>query len=157
MSTYIKDQIDQLAGLSRTELLQRWQDLYGRAAPSGIRRELLIPFLAYRIQESAYGGLSSKTRALLKSAQRDLENARKPGARPQQKPMKVGTQFLRQWGGEMRVVSVTDAGFEYRSKNYRSLSEIARLITGTRWSGPAFFGLKKSSQLTLKKNVKRPD
>jgi hypothetical protein len=69
----------------------------------------------------------------------------------------VGTQFLRRWGGEMRMVSVTEAGFEYRNNNYRSLSEIARLITGTRWSGPAFFGLNKSSQPPLENHVKRSD
>jgi hypothetical protein len=157
MSAYIKDQIGELAGLSRKQLLERWHSLYGRSAPTGIRRELLIPFLAYRIQENAFGGLSSKTRALLKSAQRELENARKPGARPQRTPMKVGTQFLRRWGGEMRMVSVTEAGFEYRNNNYRSLSEIARLITGARWSGPAFFGLNKSSQPPLENHVKRSD
>jgi hypothetical protein len=75
--------------------------------PSGIRRELLTPFLTYQIQENAYGGISSKTLAQLRTAQRDLENARKLGARSHQKPIKVGTQLLRRCGGEMRVVSAT--------------------------------------------------
>jgi hypothetical protein len=143
MTAYIEAQITALDGLSRKQLLERWRALYKNNAPSGIRRELMIPFLAYRTQEIAYGGLSAATRAQIKAANRSIESARKPSGRPPKQPVKVGTQFLRRWGSVMHVVSATEAGFDYQGKSYRSLSEIARLITGTRWSGPAFFGLKK--------------
>lgn len=151
MRDCIKDQIDELARFSRKKLLHRWQELYGKTAPSGLRRELMIPFLAYRIQEKAYGGLSSKTRAQLKSVLRNSQSGRS-----RRHEMKVGTQFIRRCGGATHVVSVIETGFEYRGKNYRSLSEIARLITGTRWSGPAFFGLTKSVQPSIKIHAKRP-
>jgi len=148
MAPDIKDQLAELGRMSRDRLIERWADLYGRSAPPRIRRELLIPFLAYRIQEKAYGGLSEATRAKLKEFSRELERRADRGSATR---LKVGTQFLRSWGSATHVVSVTGAGFDYRGKEYRSLSEIARLITGTRWSGPAFFGLKKSASSRSKK------
>jgi hypothetical protein len=151
MEPYIKDQIEELAGLSRKQLLDRWQDLHGRPAPSGIRGELLIPFLAYRIQEKAYGGLSPRTRAQLNAGARSLMSAEKPGGRVPLQQMKIGTQLLRRWRDAIHVVTVTEAGYNYQGKSFRSLSEIARSITGTRWSGPAFFGLKKSSSVKSEK------
>lgn len=144
MDTKTADQIGKLFGLSRNRLLGRWQELYGKTAPSGIRREVMIPFLAYRIQEIAEGGLSAAARAQIKSAVRNLECARNSPNRSARSRIKTGTRILRHWGREMHEVSVTEKGYEYRGHGYRSLSEIARLITGTRWSGPAFFGLKKS-------------
>jgi len=141
MTRDIKDQIAEIREMSRARLVERWSELYGRPAPPRIRRELLIPFLIYRVQELAFGGLSSATRARLKAAARSLGNGNGRDNRPQ---VKAGTQFLRTWSGTTHVVSATETGFDYRGKKYRSLSQIARLITGTRWSGPAFFGLKKS-------------
>jgi hypothetical protein len=144
MDTNTTDLIAQLFGLSRSQLLGRWQDLYGKAPPIGIRREVMIPFLAYRIQEIAEGGLSAAARAQIKSAARNLESTRNSPNRSTRPIIKTGTRVLRHWGREMHEVSVTESGYEYCGHGYRSLSEIARLITGTRWSGPAFFGLKKS-------------
>ena len=143
MDTKITDQIAELFRQSRNQLLGQWQELYGKIPPSGIRREVMIPFLAYRIQENAQGGLSASARAQIKSVARDLECARKSPNRATRLRIKTGTRILRRWGSEMHEVSVTETGYEYRGHGYRSLSEIARLITGTRWSGPAFFGLKK--------------
>ena len=101
----------------------------------------MIPFLAYKIQERAHGGLGPRTRAELRRIARGLE--RPPGsAEPRtQRRIKPGTRLVRQWRGETHEVAVGESGFEYRGTDYRSLSEIARKITGTRWSGPAFFGL----------------
>ena len=129
--------------LSRSQLLDRWQKLYGKTPPPGIRREIIIPFLAYRIQESTEGGLSPAAQAMLKSAARQLErteNSETPVRKPR---MKSGTRLLRRWKGELHEVDVTETAYQYRDHEYRSLSEIARKITGTRWSGPAFFGLTK--------------
>jgi hypothetical protein len=153
MDTKTTDQIAKLLGLSRNQLLGRWRELYGKVPPSGIRREVMIPFLAYRIQENAEGGLSAATRAQLKSAARSLECARKAPNRSTPSRIKTGTRVLRRWGREMHEVSVTETGYEYRGHRYRSLSEIARLITGTRWSGPAFFGLKKSAPMRVRKSA----
>jgi len=147
MKANIPDQIANLRTLSRQQLLDLWQKLYRRAAPNGIRRELMVPFLAYRIQENAYGGLKPAVRNELRRMARRLENptaATEPLLRPK---IKVGTRIIRQWRGETHEVSVTQSGYEYRGSSHRSLSEIARKITGTRWSGPAFFGLNKRSSV----------
>lgn len=106
----------------------------------------MIPFLAYRIQEIAYGGLKPSTRSELRRITRGIENLSSSGAKTIQPRIKPGTQIVRQWRGETHEVVVTESGYQYRHASYKSLSEIARNITGTRWSGPAFFGLKTSKQ-----------
>jgi|SRR4029077_10552211 hypothetical protein len=141
MRTDISNQVSRLRTLSRHELLDLWRDVYGRVAPSAIRREVLVPFLAYKIQENAYGGLKPATRAELRRMARALE--RNPSSKPHIRPrIKPGTRLFRQWRGQMHEVFVTESGYEYRGVGYRSLSEIARKVTGARWSGPAFFRLK---------------
>lgn len=106
----------------------------------------MIPFLAYRIQENAFGGLKASTRAELRRIARGIGNTSSSGAQMRQPRIKPGTQIIRQWRGETHEVVVTESGYQYRQASYKSLSEIARNITGTRWSGPAFFGLKTSKQ-----------
>jgi len=142
MDKGIEGQIAQLRTSSRKQLLEAWQELYERPAPTGIRREFLIPFLAYRMQERAYGGLSSSAWSELRRIARSIEKS-EGSARLVLKPkIKVGTRLLRGWRGQTHEVIATKSGYEYRGFGFRSLSEIARKITGTRWSGPAFFGMK---------------
>jgi hypothetical protein len=145
MASQIPNQIVKLQVLSRSQLLDLWQEVYKKEAPPGIRREILVPFLAYRIQENAYGSLKPAALAELRRIARALDRNRtsnEPLGRPR---IKTGTRLLREWRGRTHEVFVTESGFEYQRVSYRSLSEIARRITGTRWSGPAFFGLKKTS------------
>jgi hypothetical protein len=142
MALNVSGQIAKLPSFSRQQLLDLWLKLYGRTAPPGIRRELMVPFLAYRMQEKAYGGLKPATRAQLLRIARALENATSTTEWLSKPKIKPGTRILRQWRGETHEIMVTESGYEYRAASYRSLSEIARKITGTRWSGPAFFGLK---------------
>jgi len=106
----------------------------------------MAPCLAYRIQEICYGGLKLATRAELKRMARNLEKdpSSELAARVRIKP---GTRLFRQWRGQMHEIFVTETGYEYRGDLYRSMSEVARKITGTRWSGPAFFGLKQAHSL----------
>jgi hypothetical protein len=137
------DQILELQNLSRNQLLDRWHKLYGKTPPPGIRREVIIPFLAYRIQENTEGGLSPAVRAMLKSAIRQLQRTHNSERRIRYSRMRSGTRVCRRWKDEMHEVDITETAYQYRGHEYRSLSEIARKITGTRWSGPAFFGLKK--------------
>ena len=142
MEANISGQIAHLRRLSRQQLLDLWQELHKMAISPGLRREVMIPFLAYRIQEIAYGGLKTATRAELRRLARALE--RSPSNELLNQPrIKSGTRLSRHWHGEMHEVFVTESGFEYEGVAYRSLSEIARKVTGTRWSGPAFFGLNK--------------
>jgi len=152
MSADIAGQIAQLRGFSRQRLLEMWQKLYKKTVPLGIRREIMVPILAYKIQENAYGGLKPATRAELRRIARSLEKSTastRLRIRPRIKP---GSRLLRRWRGEMHEVFVADLGYEYRGASYRSLSEIARKITNTRWSGPAFFGLKSASSVRGRRN-----
>lgn len=147
MALQIPDQIAKLQGLSRSELMDLWQKIYKKPAPQGIRREILVPFLAYRIQENAYGvlkpGVLAELRRVAKALDRD-QSSKTPFVRAR---LKTGTRLFREWRGRTNEVFVTDSGYEYRGVSHRSLSEIARKITGTRWSGPAFFGLKKTNSV----------
>ena len=145
MASQITDQIDKLRTLSRSQLLDLWQKLYNKAAPPGIRREILVPFLAYRIQENAHGGLKPTALAELRRIARALDKNRMSNGPVVRTRIKTGTRLFRQWRGQTHEAFVTESGYEYRRVGYRSLSEIARKITGTRWSGPAFFGLKKTN------------
>ena len=125
------------------------RDLYGTESPS-YNRAHIVKRLAYRIQELAYGGLSEATRDQLRE---HLENERldtetERVTRMTRRQTKngvpvVGTRIVRDWHGERHEVTVVQGGFEYEGRRYRSLSAIARAITGTRWNGPAFFGLRK--------------
>jgi len=138
----ISQKLAELPHLSRQQLLDLWHKLY-RRPPLGLRREVLIPFLAYRIQENAYGGLKPSTRAELRRIARLLEPSDGPAKRLVRAKIRSGTRIVRTWRGVAHEIFVADSGFEYQGTTYRSLSGIARKITGTRWSGPAFFGLNK--------------
>jgi DUF2924 family protein len=127
------------------ELKQRWRLLYRTEPPRRISRDLLVRALAYRIQEKALGGLKPSTRRLLvkvaidAAAQRPLQLAPRPTLKP-------GTVLLREWHGTQHQVIVRNDGIVFRGKPYRSLSEVAYRITGTKWSGPRFFGLTPNHQ-----------
>ena len=136
----IADEIARLKVASRRQLLDKWQKLYGRSAPTGLRRELLMPMLIYRIQEHSYGALKNSCRSGLLKIARNLETQHGRGSRHLK--IKAGTRLIRQWRGQRHEVEVLNTGFAYQGAQYRSFSRIARKITGTRWSGPAFFGLK---------------
>lgn len=122
------------------ELRADWESLMGRAAPPGLRSNLLRLALAYRIQEEVYGGLDRETRRRLReiAAATDRGDKRLAVAAP----LRPGTTITREWQGRTHAVNVLAEGFGYQGKAYKSLSEIARAITGTRWSGPKFFGLR---------------
>jgi hypothetical protein len=110
--------------------------------PGRVRPELMLPILAYRIQERAYGGLSPKASA----RSREIATSLRPQSRSRDEArqrFKSGTKLVREWRGKTHEVTLNDEGYHYMEKTYKSLSPIAREITGTRWSGPAFFGTKK--------------
>jgi DUF2924 family protein len=133
-----------LAALGINDLKSRWRELYDTEAPPRISRELLTRAIAYRLQEKVFGGLAPATQRLLQRVADDQPSHR---ARLSHAPKAApGTLLIRQWRGKAHQVTVLDEGVVYRGKRYGSLSEVARLITGTRWSGPLFFGLRKPIQ-----------
>jgi DUF2924 family protein len=100
----------------------------------------MLRAIAYRIQEQAFGGLDPATRRQLDRAAADLANGRKPSGGPI--TIKPGTRLLREWGGVVHEVIVLEKSVRYQGEEWPSLSAVAREITGARWSGPRFFGLK---------------
>jgi hypothetical protein len=103
-----------------------------------------VPFLAYKIQENAYGGLKPSTRSQLRRIAIELEKSTASPEFKVRRKLKSGTRILREWHGQTHEVIVTESGYEYGGAGYRSLSEVARKITGARWSGPAFFRLNQT-------------
>jgi len=124
------------------DLKQQWRDLFGTEPPP-FNRAYLQSRLAYRIQELAYGGLKPETVARLEALGDELEREAKEGQRPRypERPI-AGTRLIREYRGIQHTVTVTANGFEWQGRPYQSLSAIARAITGTRWNGRVFFGLK---------------
>jgi hypothetical protein len=151
------DPIDQrltaLPKLTKTALRELWKELFNAPPPPQLRRHLMIPILAYRLQEQAFGSLRAASRGRLRQLARAFENNSDAtvSSIPSVKP---GTRLVRQWGDQVHLVNVEANAYEYQGARYQSLSEIARLITGTRWSGPLFFGIK-SDQTSSKSEEAR--
>lgn len=137
----IFDRLSSLPNLQKPALFELWQQLFKTDPPDGLRKELMVQFLAYRMQEEEFGGLTNRSHTRLKELSKVLEGNSNQSV-SNGKSVKPGTRLIRQWKGQVHVVNVEERNYEYRGTRYESLSEIARLITGTRWSGPLFFGLK---------------
>jgi hypothetical protein len=136
--------LEQLPTTEREILVGLWGDLFGRAPSPSLRRESLIPLLAYRIQERAFGGLKESTARKLRELADDnaaCQAAALTALRP-----RSGTRYVREHDGKLHEVTVLDTGYEFDGTIYRSLTEIAKIITGTKWSGPAFFGQKRKAR-----------
>jgi hypothetical protein len=141
MPDQIAKRLADLPELSKTALCDLWKQFFGASQPPKLRRDLMIPILGYRLQEQAFRSLSAGARGRLRHLSRALERDSDSAitSAPQIRP---GTRLVRQWRDQVHLVNVEANGYEYQGARYQSLSEIACLITGTRWSGPLFFGLK---------------
>jgi hypothetical protein len=137
----IREALARLPTASRAELSAEWLRLYRSEPPARLGRDLLVAAIAYRLQEQALGGLRPETQRRLRQIADQVSRGGEPmiSAAPRLKP---GTRLLREWQGRTHEVLVGDDGFVWQQARYRSLSHIARAITGTSWSGPVFFGLK---------------
>jgi hypothetical protein len=122
-------------------LKDQWRALYGSEPPPRVSRELLTRAVAYRIQEQARGGLKPSTRRLLVRLGNDARDGQPLKFEPAT-PVSAGTVLVRDWHGTAHEVRVLDRGVLYKRKRYRSLTEVAKLITGVHWNGPRFFGLR---------------
>jgi hypothetical protein len=141
MSNSVLSQIAALKTMAVADLKGRWRELFDTEPPPYNRR-FLESRLTYRIQELAYGGLKPETLERLAALAQQLDgNPTKPARSAQNRPI-AGTRLVREWQGTEHCITVRDEGYEYQGRTYKSLSAIARLITGTRWNGWIFFGLK---------------
>jgi hypothetical protein len=142
---HLATDIDGLAGLDTEVLREQWTELYGMAPAPRISRDVLIRGIAFRLQEEVHGGLSKSCWRQLQRLAREL---RDKGALPTSlgQGFKPGTKLIREWKGKVHEVIIVGDGYVWAGKHHRSLSQIARSITGTRWSGPRFFGLEAEKQ-----------
>jgi hypothetical protein len=134
----------EIAGLSKAsikDLRERWKAMYGKAPSREIGRSFLTRAIAYHLQERAYGDLKPSTRRLLARVTEETASGSLP-KKPQSRKAQSGTILIREWQGNAHRVTMLDDGVSFNGKHYRSLSEVAREITGSRWSGPRFFGLR---------------
>ena len=138
-------EIADLSKLGIDDLRERWKAVYGKAPSSEIGRSFLTRSIAYRLQEQIYGGLKPSTRRLLAEAAGEAARGNSPKT-PQIRKTQSGTILVREWQGNAHRVTMLDDGVSFNGKHYRSLSEVAREITGSRWSGPRFFGLRTAQE-----------
>lgn len=147
----INAEIAHLRDLSLEGLRARWRVAFRRDAPSHIPRHLLFAMLAYRLQTEAMGDLDRETeRYLARMDQASSTAAAVPltqAFEQQRRKLAPGTVLSREWNGQHHRVMVLEDGFAWEGRTYRSLSEIAKTITGTKWNGPRFFGLRDRKQL----------
>ena len=137
--------LSRLPHLDLGELRELWCNLYKTEAAPRLSRELLVRAVAYRMQEIASGGPRLELQRHLRQIGLELQQTGRMRTRPQLKP---GTRLVREWRGRSHEVLVLDDGFSWQGTHYRSLSAIARKITGTAWSGPLFFGLRSNRSAT---------
>lgn len=138
----IAAEIIRLESLSVDQLREEWRRLNQTPPPKRLSRDILLRGITYKMQENAFGGLSMAIlRKLRTSAPTDVSEAKKRRPRLSFKP---GTRLVREWRGVTHTVVILTDGVEWRGQHYRSLSVVAREITGAHWSGPRFFGLKET-------------
>ena len=131
-----------LADLDTAGLRREWRRLYRSHPPLHIRRDLLVLAIAWKLQERVYGGLTAAQKRRLAGITEELKKGGDLSAGPAIR-LKPGLRLVREWRGETHDVLVLEDGFEWNGQRRRSLSAIAREITGTQWSGPRFFGLQR--------------
>jgi hypothetical protein len=141
----VEAELDRLAVMPIAQLRVRYRELYRTDPPKAFGPDLLRRSIAHRIQEKTFGGLSRPAQRLLDQAIKAF--AAKPNGKivlPRR--IKPGSVLVREWKGKTHRVMVLADGFAYDGKTFGNLSEIAVLITGTRWNGPRFFGLRSKTQ-----------
>lgn len=140
-----------LSDLDLDALTSLWSKTFGASPSSAAKRELLTRFLAYGLQVRTHGDLSRAGQKTLFASGMDGRSPEAASSEPPSPTLRLGARLVRTWNGTTHEVTVLDPGFAYRGKQYRSLSEVAEIITGAHWSGPRFFGLKKTRSKTTER------
>ena len=141
--TKLNEKMAALATMSLAQLRSEWLHAYKLAAPDAVGRPFLMLGIAHRLQEKAHGSLPVGNARELDRLGRRLDQTGNLGG-DRTAHLKLGTRLVREWNGQPHQVELTEKGYLYQDQHYASLSHIAALITGTKWSGPRFFGLKRS-------------
>lgn len=146
----IEAEVNHVRSLGIDALRKRWCMMFGAVPPKGLTKDIMGRMIAYRIQEEAFGGLDRETVKLLDRLVR--------GDKPSElnRRLKAGTVLVREYQGERHTVTVAAEGFVWRDASYSSLSTIAHAITGTKWNGPRFFGLRAAGETKPTNAVETP-
>ena len=145
----MNERLSRLQELDGAALREEWRRLC-RSEPPRVSRDLLMRAIAYRLQELAFGGLPKWARQRLAGSAigSDPSDPGEQAPKAAEPRLRPGTRFVREWRGRTHAVIVLGDGFEFEGRPYRSLTQIAREITGAHWSGPRFFGLKDRKRRT---------
>jgi len=142
----VEDEIAHLRGLDLAGLRARWQSIFGRPAPTHLTRHLLFAVIAYRLQADRFGDLDHATRQVLdRTVAKEAEPAmstRLASFDQKRAELTPGTVLVREWDRQSQRVMVMANGFAWNGQTYDSLSKVAFAITGTKWNGPRFFGIR---------------
>jgi len=130
----LEAEIAELGDLPRGDLVERWTSLHGNAPPQRLTQDLLVRNIAYELQARELGGLNAVEKKSLAAFA-----AGRASLGPKNLP--TGTRLYRSWQGVTHEVLVSEGSYSWKGQSYTSLSQVARAITGTRWSGPRFFGV----------------
>ena len=142
----VAGRVRELSALDLGHLRLQWRNVFSRNAPPHLTKPLLSRILAYRLQADAYGDLDPDIRRALKGVRRSAAaGLDKSGSLGSARRIKPGSVLVREWSGHLHRVIAIDGGFVWDGETYRSLSHVARAITGVRWNGPRFFGLAGST------------
>ncbi len=133
---HIENEIERIQTLGLDDVRSLWQQTFKKSVPKALSRDLLVRMLAWHIQEQAFGGHDRATLKILASYAKSAPDAQRT------RRLKPGTEIVREYQGERHTVIITAEGFRWREGDYPSLTAIARIITGTNWNGPRFFGLR---------------
>ena len=136
-------EIERLADLDLDGLRIAWRNVFAKMAPAHLPKHLLIRIIAYRLQANASGDVDRKVRQMLNRLLEPKDTD--PFKRFKSIVLKPGTLLVREWAGDLHRVAVLDDGFAWNGVTYKSLTKVASAITGTRWNGPRFFGLRGQS------------
>ena len=157
----IAQQLQRLRELETYDLQVRWRRVFGRSAPRHLPKHLLLRILAYKLQADAFGDLDRSIVRMLEQIARDAAKARTSGDRlskvvppvEETRGLKPGTLLVREHEGVLHRVTVQVRGYEWKGQTFRSLAEVARTITGTRWNGPRFFCLRQGGTTAQSKRA----
>lgn len=146
--TALEKQLAALAGMSPAQLRAKWRECWRKPAPD-IGPDLLRRGIAWKLQSRVHGDLPSHIKRELERTAERLRRGEELTSSTQVS-LKPGTRLVRQWQGNVHRVLVLDDGYEYEARRFGSLTQVASAITGTHWSGPSFFGLKKRNSIRRK-------
>ena len=149
----LEHEIAHLRGLDLKGLRSRWQSVFQRPAPAHLTRHLLFAIIAYRVQADRFGDLAHETRQVLdRTAAKEagpVTSARLANFDQKRTKLSLGTVLIREWDQRSQRVMVMANGFAWNGQTYDSLSKVAFAITGTRWNGPRFFGLRDKEDRSM--------